>query len=374
MIYLDNSATSNNKPKKVISTLINAAKNSVNVGRNSSKRAFFYADKIYKTREILCELLNIDIPLNIIFTNNASMSLNIAMKGIISDNCHIIATKIEHNSVLRQLYSNNKINFSLLDCDEFGFVQFDNIKDLIQENTKLIIVNVGSNVTGAIQNYKSIDRGNIPILFDFSQCAGSIPIDLGGMKNIMAAFSGHKSLLGPQGTGVLYISPDIELKTILEGGTGSMSEMLIQPDFLPDRFEVGTQNTPAILGLYEGVSYILKNGVSNIYSYKSSLAKHLFNELSNISDIKIYHSGNFNKHLSIISFNIGNIHSEEVATILSKQFDISVRGGLHCAPLIHKVLKTTEQGAIRASIGYKTTKKEIDKFISAVNKIRLKAY
>jgi cysteine desulfurase family protein len=370
MIYLDNSATSNNKPKKVLDAIINATKNSVNVGRNSSKKSFFYADKLYQTRELLCKLLNVDTPENIIFTNNASMSLNIAIKGILCDNCHIIATKIEHNSVLRQLYSNSKLNFSLLDCDEFGFVKFDNLSSLISENTKLIVVNVASNVTGAIQDYKSIDRGDIPILFDFSQCAGCIPLDLGNMKHTMAAFSGHKSLLGPQGTGVLYFSPDIQLKTILEGGTGSMSEMLIQPDFSPDRFEVGTQNTPAILGLYEGVSFILNSGILNLFSHKIELARHLFSELSNIPYIKIYHSGDFSRHIPVISFNVGNAHSEEVATILSRDFDISLRGGLHCAPLIHQVLKTSDQGAVRASMGYKTKKSEIDKLISAINKIR----
>ena len=371
MIYLDNAATSGRKPADVIIAVRNALSNPVNVGRGSGKTVFLVAEKIFRAREKICELLNVDTPENIIFTNNATMALNIAYKGIVENGDHIIATMIEHNAILRQLHSDKGITFDLLPCNEFGFVDFGSLADSAKPTTKLLIVNVVSNVTGAIQDYKSIykiaNKHNLTLLFDFSQAAGNIEIDLNGFKKCMAAFSGHKSLLGPQGTGVLYVSPDLELKTVLQGGTGSMSEILIQPDLLPDRFEVGTINTPGILGLYEGVSRVLK--AKKLYDNKIILAKELYDGLTKIKGVKIYHSGDFDKHTAIISFNISDLHSEEVAEVLAKKYGISVRGGFHCAPFAHKAIDTNDIGAVRVSLGYQNTSREIKKFIKAVDEI-----
>ena len=374
MIYLDNAATSGKKPKCVINAVKDALLNPVNVGRGSGKTAFLVAEKIFQARIKVCQLLNVDTPENIIFTNNATMALNIAYKGVIENGSHVITTMIEHNAVLRQIYSDNHITSDLLPCDKFGFVEFDKMK--IHTNTRLLIVNAVSNVTGAIQNYKKAYdiavKNDLTVIFDFSQAAGNIKIDLNGFKKCMAAFSGHKSLLGPQGTGVLYVSPDLELKTVLQGGTGSMSEILTQPDLLPDRFEVGTLNAPGILGLYEGISCVLMS--NGFYDNKIKLAKELYNGLKKLNGITIYHSGNFKKHTPVISFNIENMHSEEVAEILAKKYGISVRGGFHCAPFAHKAIGTSETGTVRVSLGYQNTACDVKKFLQAVEEICLSCH
>jgi cysteine desulfurase family protein len=394
LIYLDNAATTNNKPKGVIKAVTSALKRPYNIGRSSGKEAFTAAEKVFAARRKICELLNTDTPENIIFTNNATMALNIALKGLTGGGGHVISTKTEHNSVLRQLYTNENITFSLLDCDRYGFVDLRNLERLIDENTRMrthervcvCVINAVSNVTGAIQDYKKIhaiagktgvhgrtgvhNKTGVPVLFDFSQAAGNINIDLKGMEKCAASFSGHKSLLGPQGTGVLYISPDLELATVIEGGTGSMSELLTQPEYPPDRFEAGTVNTPGILGLSAGVDFVLSKGIENIRAHKAGLIKILYNGLKKIPGIKIYHSGDFNRHTGILSFNIGRkIHSEEIALKLSEEYGITVRGGLHCAPLAHAAIGTAETGTVRVSVGYKTTKSEIKKFIKAVERI-----
>lgn len=374
MIYLDNAATSNNKPKAVIKAVIESLKNPINIGRGTSKSAFLVAEKVFQTRMKVCELLNIDTPENIIFTNNSTMALNIAFKGLVKSGDHIITTMIEHNAILRQIFTNKAIDFTLLNCDKYGFVDYSNIK--AKHNSKLLIANIVSNVTGAIQDYKKIysiaNSLGIPVLFDLSQAAGNMKIDLGGFKKCMAAFSGHKSLLGPQGTGVLYVSPDMELSTILEGGTGSMSEILEQPDTLPDRFEAGTLNTPGILGLCEGIKHVMSD--KDIFERKRMLAGELYFGLSKIPKIKLFHSGDIKRHIGIVSFNIEGLHSEEAAGILSKKYDIAVRGGFHCAPFVHKAIGTGENGAVRASIGYKTTRHDIKKFIKAIKEITVRLH
>jgi cysteine desulfurase family protein len=379
LIYLDNAATTDNKPKCVIKAVKNALKHPYNVGRSSGKAAFDAAEKVFAARLKICELLNIDTPENIIFTNNATLALNIALKGLTDGRGHIISTKTEHNSVLRQLYANENITFTLLGCDRYGFVDLRNFARIINENTqikthsRLCVVNAVSNVTGAIQDYKQIHaiavKTGVPVLFDFSQAAGNINIDLKGMEKCAAAFSGHKSLLGPQGTGVLYISPDLELATVIEGGTGSLSELLAQPEYTPDRFEAGTLNTPGILGLSAGVSHVLSKGVENIRARKAGLIKILYNGLKKIPGVKIYHSGDFKRHTGILSFNIGDIHSEETALKLSAKYGVTVRGGLHCAPLAHAAIGTSKTGTVRVSVGYKTKKSEIKKFIKAAEQI-----
>ncbi len=372
MIYLDNSATSNNKPRKVVKAVVNSLKNSVNVGRNSSKKAFLTGREVYKVREKIADFINTEDTSGIIFTLNASMSLNLAFKGLIDDNSHIITTFFEHNSVLRQIFSNSTTSCSFLPVFDDYTTDINKIPELICKNTKACVINCASNVTGITLDYKKIyeicEKNNLPVIFDFSQYIGNKEIDLSGMKNIAAAFSGHKALLGPQGIGVLYVSDGMNLKTVIEGGTGSVSEELRQPDYLPDRFEVGTINTPGILGLGAGVEFVSKNK-NEISAHKTELCKMLYEGLMNIDNIKIYHNGDFSNKVPLISFNINGKHSEETAGILSSEFDISVRGGYHCAPYAHKIIGTAKSGAVRLSPGYKTTKKEIDNTLFAINKI-----
>lgn len=373
MIYLDNAATSHPKPFAAKKAVWDALSHSVNIGRNSSTQAFRYANKILSVREDIGKLLGIQKCENIIFTMNASHGLNFAIKGFLPDGGTIMTTVTEHNSVLRQILSNHQYQVTLLPSNENHTPNFDLLTNCEKPYTGLLIVNVVSNVTGQILPYREIYEKANPlgwtILFDFSQAIGNIDIDLGKMNHIMAVSSGHKSLLGPQGTGILYVSGDISLSPVLEGGTGSMSNDFHQPDFLPDQFEVGTLNTPGILGLGEGIRFVLKESPAELLSHKRELCKLAYEELRQIPAIKLYHNGEFSGYVGILSFNIGSLYSEEVAALLSKKYGISTRGGFHCAPLMHQELGTSTQGTVRISPGYRSTKKDIFKLIDAVYRI-----
>lgn len=374
MIYLDNAATSNHKPFSVKKAVWDALTNPVNVGRNSSQESFRYAEKILGVREELSGLIGVDFPENIVFTANASYALNFAMKGFLDENAHVITTVYEHNSVLRQLSKRSKNMVSILPCHSDHSVNFDCLRDFIQPNSKLLIVNLGSNVTGAVIDYKEVYKKarecDLAVLFDCSQVIGNIDIHLSGYQKCMAVFSGHKSLLGPQGTGVLYVSPDITLQSVLEGGTGSLSNELSHPDFLPDQFEIGTLNTPGILGLGKGVEFVRKQTPKQLLSHKLNLIQYAFESLSNMNNIVLYHSGNFQNSLGILSFNVKGCYSEKVSEILSKEYQISTRGGFHCAPLAHQEMNTASLGTVRISPGYRTEKKEILNLIDAVYRIQ----
>ncbi len=378
MIYLDNAATSNHKPFSVKKAVWEALSHPVNVGRNSAKESFHYAEKILLVRENVASLLGVDTPENIVFTANASHALNFAIKGFLTKSAHIITTPFEHNSVLRQLSQRPKNTVSFLPCRPDHTLDLSVLKSLVQDNTELLIVNIASNVTGAVTDYRKVyqmaRKLGLTVLFDFSQAIGNLTIDLSGMEHCMAAFSGHKSLLGPQGTGILYVSSDITLNAVLEGGTGSLSNQLYQPDFLPDQFEVGTLNTPGILGLGKGIDFVKKETPHQLLSHKLELVQYVFNELSDMKHVTVYHNGDFMNSIGILSFNVGDVYSEQVAEILSKDYGISTRGGFHCAPLMHQELGTKNSGTVRISPGYKTSKKEMKVFIDAINRIEKNAF
>jgi len=373
MIYLDNAATSNPKPFCVKKAVWNALSNPVNIGRNSSKEAFYYADQILSVRENIGKLIGRDDYENIIFTMNSSHGLNFAVKGFLPQGGTVVTTATEHNSVLRQLFSQDKYQVTVLPTKKDFTPDFEKLEQCENLFQQLLIVNVASNVTGRIlpyqEIYKKANSLGWTVLFDFSQVAGNVDINLKEMNHTMAVFSGHKSLLGPQGTGVLFISPDIRLASVLEGGTGSSSNDFHQPNFLPDQFEVGTLNMPGILGLGEGVKFVLKQTPSALLRHKLELCKLAFENLQQINGVTLFHDGNFQNYIGILSFNVGDFYSEEVSTILSKEYNISTRGGFHCAPLMHRILGTKAQGTVRISPGYRTTKKEIYKLINAVYRI-----
>ncbi len=373
MIYLDNAATSNHKPRCVKKAVANALTHPVNVGRNSSKDSFRYAEKIHSAREEVAKLLHSNSPERIIFTSNASHALNLAIKGYCKENDHVITTQTEHNSVLRQLFGGKHYHTTLLPCHDLT-VNAKPLSDLISYHTRLIVVNVASNVTGKIIDYRAIyqtaKNAGIAVLFDLSQAIGNLSFDVSEFPDCMVAFSGHKSLLGPQGTGVLYVSPEVKLQPVLEGGTGSWSNDLKQPDFLPDQMEIGTLNTPGILGLGEGVRFVNRKTPERLLTHKLNRIRQAYEELSKMKNVTLYHDGDFSSSVGILSFNISDLHSEEVARILSENYHISTRGGYHCAPLIHRSLRTQAQGTVRISPGYKTTEKEIDQLIRAVYHIQ----
>ena len=376
MIYLDNAATTFPKPEAVYNAMMDCMKNyCANPGRAGHKLAMKAAREIYDTRENIAKLFNIDNPMNIVFTNNATDSLNLAIKGVVNKGDHIITTSMEHNSVIRPIKALEKIGVenTIVQCDEQGFLNIDDLENAIKPNTKLIVTTHASNVCGTLIDIKSISeittKHNILYLIDASQTVGVYDIDLKAIKADMLAAPGHKGLLGPQGTGILYIREGLNIDILKEGGTGSRSEDLFQPDLFPDKYESGTHNTPGIVGLNEGVKFIFKEGIDKIKEHEEELCKYMLERLEEVPNIKIYGPKDANKRASVISINIGNMDSGEITFLLDSEYDIATRSGIHCAPLAHRTLGTLEQGAVRFSIGYFNTKEEIDKAITALKQI-----
>ena len=375
MIYLDNAATTFPKPSKVYEEVLNCMKNyCANPGRASHDMAIKSALKILECRKLLSELFNINNPLNIIFTSNATEALNMGIKGFLKRGDHAISTFTEHNSVLRPLNTLSKrgVEITFIAPDKSGFINPNDIKDEIKANTKLIIVNHVSNVLGTIQDINAIGKiakkYGVAFLVDASQSAGNINIDVEKSNISMLALSGHKGLYGPQGTGILYVKEGIKLSTLEEGGTGSNSISLNQPIELPDRFESGTLNTPGIAGLCEGIKFIKKIGVKNIYLEEINLIEQLLIELNRLSFIKIYGNKNIKGRSAVVSFNVEGIDSSIVSEELNDA-NIAIRTGYHCAALIHKVIGTELQGTIRVSPGCFNTSEDIDNFIKAIIRI-----
>ena len=376
MIYLDNAATTFPKPEAVYDSMMDCMKNyCANPGRAGHKLAMKAAREIYDTRENIAKLFNIDNPMNIVFTNNATDSLNLAIKGVVSTGDHIITTSMEHNSVIRPIKALEKLGIenTIVECDKEGFLDINNLEKAIKPNTRLIVTTHASNVCGTLIDIKAVSEvaksNNILYLVDASQTAGVYNIDLKEIEADMVAAPGHKGLLGPQGTGILYIREGLNLDILKEGGTGSKSEDLFQPELLPDKYESGTHNTPGIVGLNEGIKFIFNEGIDKIKQHEEELCKYMLERLEEVPNIKIYGPKDVSKRASVITINIGNMDSGEITFLLDSEYNIATRSGIHCAPLAHKTLGTLEQGAVRFSLGYFNTKEDIDKAIEALKEI-----
>lgn len=375
MIYLDNAATTHPKPNGVYSEVYNCMKNySANPGRSSHDMALKASEKILETRQLLSNMFGVENPLNMIFTCNATEGLNIGIKGVLKSNDHAISTIIEHNSVLRPLKSLNKngVELTLLGVDDNGYVNLNDIKSEIKKNTKAIIINHASNVIGSIQNIEEIGsiakENNIIFIVDASQSAGLIPIDVEICNIDILAFPGHKGLYGPQGTGALYIKEGLKMSNFKEGGTGSDSKSTLQPEYMPDKYESGTLNTPAIAGLCEGLKFINRIGIECIRTHEEDLITYLYEELSKLPYIKIYGESTYKNRCPVFSFNIDGVDSSMVGYLLNKK-GIAIRTGYHCAPLIHDMLGSSDIGTARISVGYFNTLKEIEYTVQAIKDI-----
>lgn len=375
MIYLDNAATTFPKPSEVYDEVMNCMKNyAANPGRSSHDMALKASQKILETRQLIGDLFNISNPFNIIFTCNATEGLNIGIKGLLKCGDHAISTVIEHNSVLRPLksLSKNNVETTLVNVDENGYVNINHIKKQIKKNTKAIIINHASNVIGTVQNIQALGKlakeNNIIFIVDASQSAGIIPIDVVKDNIDILAFPGHKGLYGPQGTGALYIREGLMLDNFKDGGTGSESQSMVQPEMLPDKFESGTLNTPGIAGLSEGIKFIKKVGMDNIRRHEEGLITYLYEELSKLSYIKIYGGKDYKNRCPVLSFNIDGKDSSTVGYLLNKK-GIAVRTGYHCAPLIHGVLGTNNLGTVRISPGYFNSFEDVKEVIITIRNI-----
>lgn len=382
MIYLDNAATTWPKPKEVKEAILHFMDNvGANPGRSTHKLSIDAERLIFQTRENVAELFNVKDPLRIVFGMNATDSLNLAIRGLLRPGEHVITSSIEHNSVMRPLNDLEKkgVEVSVVQCSSDGFLNPVEVEKKIKKNTCMIVINHASNVVGSIQNISAVGeiakKNNILFLVDAAQTAGIIPIDMEKDKIDLLAFTGHKSLYGPQGTGGLVIGERVNIKGFIPlktGGTGSNSMNETQPDFLPDLFESGTPNTLGLVGLNAGVEFILKLGINKIRQYEIDLTRHLIEGLKKILEVAVYGGGIPENQTATVSFNIKNIPPDEVGLLLDEKYEIMTRIGLHCSPRTHKTIGTFPDGTVRLSISYFNKLEEIDEAIKAIGSIAIK--
>ncbi len=375
MIYLNNAATSYPKPPEVIEAVNSCL---ASIPFHSSRTGFEIQseDLVYSCRERLASLFNIQDPNNIIFTSGSTESINMALYGLNLEGCHVVTTAMEHNSVLRPLKTmekEKKITLSIAPCDKNGYVKPDTIAGEIRRNTKVIIVNHCSNVTGEILDLNAISQiahaRDIVFIVDASQSAGSVPVDIVESGADIAAFTGHKSLYGIPGIGALYIKEDLNLKPLKVGGTGVRSDLLLQPEVRPIYYEAGTQNLPGIASLDAGVRFILKTGIEKIRERKSLLIEKIISEFEKNNNIIIYGRKDTDNRAAILCFNIRGMSPDDIGYVLENSFGIIIRSGLHCAPLIHKALGSYPEGSIRVSPSFFTPTEDIESLVNAVKEI-----
>ncbi|SDD86836.1 cysteine desulfurase family protein [Paenibacillus sp. UNCCL117] len=376
-IYLDHAASSWPKPPEVVQAMVACMEQyAANPGRGSHEMAVKASRTLFEGRKQLAKLFRVKNPNDISYALNTTMALNLAIKGFLKEGDHVICTAVEHNSVRRPLEymkQSRHVQVTYVKTDRHGHLRMEDVIAAIQPNTRLIVCSHSSNLLGSILPVADIgelcrQRG-ITLLVDAAQTAGTVDIDVNGMGIHMLAFPGHKGLLGPQGTGGLYVHPDIELEPLLHGGTGSQSEAVEQPSVRPDRFEGGTQNTPGIAGLVEGVKWIQRETVDRIYRHEWELTQQLMTDLLEIEGVQLLGPELGQAKTGIVSFTVSQTDSSEIAFILDQSFGIAVRAGYHCSPLAHETAGTMERGAVRASVGCYTTKTEIEQLAAAVREI-----
>lgn len=376
-VYLDNGATSYPKPEIVYETANHFLREiGASVGRGGYPKALEAARIVYDTRKKLAELFNVVDPRRIVFTHNATESLNLAIKGLLQPEDHVISSSMEHLALwrpLKRMEKEQNVEVTYIQCSPQGEINLEDIKGAIKPNTKLIALLHASNVTGTLFPIEKIGRiareRNIRFLVDCSQTAGAYPIDVQRDNIDLLAFTGHKCLLGLQGTGGLYISTDVNLKPLKEGGVGGYTLLEGQPDILPERFEAGTLNVVGIAGLGAGVSFILDEGIEKIRQHKEELIAYFLEELKKIRNISIYGPLDIQKKVGVISINLQDQKPSEVGKILGEKYQIAVRTGLHCAPCAHQTIGTLENGTIRFSLGYFNSKEDLNYTLEILEKI-----
>lgn len=376
MIYLDNAATSYPKPDVVYDAILASMKDyGANPGRSGHKLALEAGRGIFRARDLVAKLFGIDNSMQIIFTSNATESLNLAIKGSLKEGDHVITSSMEHNSVLRPIKALEAkgVENTIVMCKKDGSLDPDDVRRAIKENTRLIVLTHGSNVTGTLMPIEEVGKiakeAGALFLVDGAQTAGIYDINVREMNIDLLAVPGHKGLMGPQGTGILYIREGLDIVQFKEGGTGSKSEDLFQPMMLPDRYESGTPNTPGIIGLGAGIQFILDEGLEKIRNHEKELTRYFIEGLKKIDLVRIYGPQDAEKQAAVVSINIGNEDSSEIAFILDNVFNIAIRSGLHCASMAHKTLGTLEQGTVRFSMGYFNRKEDIDQALEAIRNI-----
>lgn len=378
-IYLDNASTSFPKPEGVAEAVYDFIKNiGSNINRGTYSRAYDTEETVYDTRERLCRLFNFPDCKNVVFTPNITTSLNIVIKGLLSDGDHVLVSAMEHNAVMRPLTQLEKagVSFDRIPCTREGELVAEETEKLIKPNTKAIIMTHASNVCGTVMPIKEVGdicrRRELKFIVDSAQSAGVLPIDMEKMNIDALCFTGHKGLLGPQGTGGFIIRDELvrNMEPIISGGTGSISHTENIPDFMPDRFEPGTLNLPGIMGLNAALKFIEDKGIDDIYKEETALAERFLEEISTIGDmVEIIGKKSINGRTGVVSLDFKGMDNAEAAYRLSEEFGILTRVGLHCAPNAHKTLGTFPRGTVRFSFGQFNTYEDAEAAAEAVKKI-----
>lgn len=375
MIYLDNAATTMHKPQEVVDAVAAAMCSMGNAGRGAHAASLGASRTVFETRERLAAFFHAENPKQIVFTANSTESLNVALKGTLKPGEHVISTVLEHNSVLRPLYALEEqgVEVTLLKSNLQGMIDYEDFERAIKENTKMIVCTHGSNLTGNVLDIKRIGqiakKHGLLFVVDASQTAGVFPIDVQDMQIDILCFTGHKGLLGPQGTGGMYVREGVTVRPLKVGGSGVQTYNKKHPTEMPTALEAGTLNGHGIAGLDAAIGYLEREGIDNIRAREQELMWKFYNGVKDIPNIKVYGDFSGAQRCAVVSLNIGDYDSSEVSDELLMTYGISTRAGGHCAPLMHEALGTAEQGAVRFSFSHYNTDEEVETAIRAVKEL-----
>ena len=375
MIYMDNAATTMQKPQQVIDAVAAAMCSMGNAGRGAHAASLGAARTIYDAREKLACFFHAENPKQIAFTMNSTESLNIALKGVLNPGDHVITTMLEHNSVLRPLYELQEkgTELTILKSNPQGTPHYEDFEKAIKENTKAIVCTHGSNLTGNLVDVKRVGeiakKHGVLFIVDASQTAGVFPIDVQEMGIDILCFTGHKGLLGPQGTGGIYVREGLIVRPLLCGGSGVQTYNKKHPSEMPTALEAGTLNGHGIAGLDAAVEYLMETGIDTIREREQDLMWRFYEGVKDIPGVKVYGDFSTRERCAIVTLNIGDYDSSEVSDELLMTYGISTRAGGHCAPLMHEALGTVEQGAVRFSFSHYNTDEELNTAIQAVKEM-----
>lgn len=360
-IYADHAASAHPRPERVIQAMVEAASESGNPGRSGHARSLQGARWIHRARRAVARLFGVAEPRRVVFTHGCTDALNLVIRGLALPGCHMVTTSMEHNAVartIRALERSSQVRVDIVQADRQGLVSPDRIADAVTGETRLVVLNHASNVSGALQDTIAIKDacGSVPLLVDAAQSAGTLPILVDAMGLDYVCFSGHKGLLGPPGTGGVCFGPEAPLPEPLStGGTGSRSAEDEQPENLPDRYEPGTPNTPGLAGLAAATEYILEKTVEGMEAEQKELVEAFLARLGTGAGVHLYGTRSGSNRLAVFSVDVEGIDPGEAARRLENEFGILVRSGLHCAPWAHKSLGTFPRGSIRVSFGHGNT-------------------
>lgn len=377
MIYFDNAATTLRKPECVVEAVTEAMCSLGNSGRGVHGGALSASRILYDARMALAQLFGAEGPDRIAFTANSTQALNMAIKGILTPGDHVITTALEHNSVLRPLYEleDRGVELSILPADSMGNICYEDFEKAIKPNTKAIVTTHGSNLTGNLLDIGRIGaiakKHGLTYMVDASQTAGVFDIDVQEMHIDILCFTGHKGLLGPQGTGGIYVREGVEVRPLLSGGSGVQTYLRSHPPQMPTALEAGTLNGHGIAGLGAAVRYLLETGLPAIREKEQKLMKLFFEAVREIPGITVYGDFTSYNRCAIVSLNVRDYDSGEVSDALSEEYGIATRPGAHCAPLMHQALGTVEQGAVRFSFSHYNTEEEILNAVSALRELAM---